>query len=161
LHLIARIRALFRWWVTPRKQPGPDEKLRERPLRAAIGTAIGIVLILSYFYYFQPYNTTDGTLFWLAFVLWATPFALVGWLYRKASPRRANTMVSRLLIAIGAVGIFVSSLSNRTGILSPLVLSGWPAWIAGAIVGSDLALISRLRRSPKTARSPRDDTERV
>jgi hypothetical protein len=137
-----------------RKRAKPGERLPDKPLRAIIGTTIVLALIFGYFYYFQPYNSTNGSLFWLAFIVWASPLALVGWVYRNAPKQRANTAFGRLMVALGAAGIIVYVISTRTSALDPLVLSGWPAWPAGAIVGSDLALISRLRRRPKQPHLP-------
>lgn len=126
----------------------------DKPLRAIIGTAIVLALIFGYFYYFQPYNSTNGSLFWLAFVAWAFPLALVGWIYRNASKQRVNAAVGRLLVALGAAGIVVYVISTRTSALDPIVLSGWPAWPAGAVVGNDLALISRLHKESRHTHLP-------
>lgn len=125
-------------------QSKPSGTTPYRPSRSIIGTIIGVALVLGYLFYYRPYDATDGVLFWLAFTAWALPIAIFGWMYRRASKRRLNVALGRLMLAYAVLGIFLYVLSTGTRALDPVVLSGWPAWITGAIIGSNLASISRL-----------------
>lgn len=142
--LRSRVRALFRPLFTQPRKIGRNERRRDRPFLAIPGSIAILALEWVYFYLYLPYpSIQDKLLFWFTFVLWATPPAVVAWLYRVAPARRSDAAVSKLFIGIGIVGIVLSGVRGG-GVLLTVLQSFFLGVLAGGLVGSDVALLWKI-----------------
>jgi hypothetical protein len=146
LGLRARVRAFFKPLFIPPGRLGPNERRRDRPFLAIPATIGILVLEWIYVYIYLPYDSiSDKTSFWFLFVAWATPPALVAWAYRIAPARRYDAAVSKLFIGIGLLGIVLSGFRGG-GVILTLVQALFPGVLAGGLVGSDAALLWKIRK---------------
>ncbi len=165
LRLRERLKASFRFMVSPPPRLDPTARY---PIRLRYAALIALLILLLEWYYFfveAPYDTIpQKSIFWLAFLGWATPGIFVEWAYRNLPTKKLINKYANVMIAIGLVAITIGIEVKRSEALVPVAYALVPGFMAGALVGSDSLLIWRIinTRSSKTdgGHSARDDSRK-
>jgi hypothetical protein len=107
-----------------------------------------------FFYYLVPYSTIPSkSVFWLAFVGWASPPVIAEWVYRNAPTKRAIDKYSNLFIGIGLSGLVLAVAARRVEVLLPVAYALMAGAMAGGLVSGNMTLLWRHFKGPGPTRT--------
>jgi hypothetical protein len=132
----------MKYWVTPVKPLDPTIRY---PVKFTwlFPMSLGVMLLeWFYFVYMVPYDAIPmKSVFWLAFIAWASPFPIAEWICRNWPTSKAIDKYSTLFIVFGIIAIIIGSASRRVDELRPFAYAIMPGGMAGGLTSSNMSLI--------------------